>query len=229
MNANSIHEPALALAAGDIVARQRKIANARCRWSPNRDADVEDRSQDATLNVLTAIRRGDYIKDVMGILSTVTRNKCIDEQRATARRLRHEAWSLDAPDAPSWHLADDRLSPEAQLIAAELKANVQALLWRLRVHHPRQARIVEAVVLEGYRVAEVARMENIKPSEVSTLKLRGLDFLRKLVSRHVGASRAGPSQKSASSHPAGDRTDGQQRPQIVDLFKRWTIPIGIAA
>jgi len=228
MNANLIHDPATGQLSPEVAARIRKIARAGNYRSPNREAEAEEIEQEAWAMVLTAISRGYQITDPVAFVSTITRNAKVNAIRGQAGRRRYEAGSLDDPSGPAWRISDGQPSMERNLIATEKAAEVRAQMDGLRARHPRQARIVDAVVLEGYAVAEVARMEGIEAPRVSTEKHRGLQDLRRRLLAQAGTARAGPA-KSASASSSCDRNRTRRRPPIVKLFGRRAIAVEMAA
>jgi DNA-directed RNA polymerase specialized sigma24 family protein len=131
--------------------------------------------------------RGESMGELVNATATLARGICIDVQRASVRRRRHEGTSLDAGwdadvedrPAPAWEAAE----ATRRFDAADRGENAQAFLdWALPQLQDRR-RAVVTLTLHGAELPEIMAELGLSRDNAYQLRSRGLKDLRQLKER----------------------------------------------
>lgn len=153
------------------------------------DADAKDLTQEAFVRVLRALRSIDPRANLDSWLYRIVTNLFIDLLR---RRPKVRLESLDAPMATLKggevvrEVADERANPEADVVEAQMDAEVQGALMAL--HRDLRA-IVVLSDIEGYAYEEIAVMLRIPVGTVKSRLHRARRTLQAAL-RHLAPPRA---------------------------------------
>lgn len=153
------------------------------------DADAKDLTQEAFVRVLRALRSIDPGANLDSWLYRIVTNLFIDLLR---RRPKVRLESLDAPQATLKggevvrEVADERANPEADVVEAQMDAEVQRALMAL---HPDLRAVVVLSDIEGYAYEEIAVMLRIPVGTVKSRLHRARRTLQAAL-RHLALPRA---------------------------------------